>query len=229
MGRPPAASLRVDTPTRVLDAAELAFSLAGLAGAKLADIAGAAGIRRPSLLYHFASKERLYAAVVERGFDALGEVLAQAMRSEGRFFARLQLVVSAFVDFVDQRPQLARLVVRQMIESDSPGQRILVERVAPLLDDIEAWISREGAEYLRPGVPVRAAILQICSSILLRAASGEIRSRMWGDVDEDWILVEALFLRTRSMSSSSTHALDEQLAREAGLANENAQSKDDGR
>lgn len=194
MARPTVASIVTDTPTRLLDAAERAFSLAGLAGTKLADIASVAGIRRPSLLYHFASKEKLYAAVVERGFDVLGEVLGEAMGSEGSFADRLNRVVLAFVSFLDGRPHLARLVLRQMIDDDSPGQRILVERVAPLLDRVVDWISREGAEVLRPDVPVRAAVLQICSNILLRSASGPLRQRLWGSEDGDWILVETLFV-----------------------------------
>ena len=77
MGRPPASRFEIDTPTRILDAAEHAFAIAGLAGARLADIAGAAGIRRPSLLYHFSSKERLYGAVVERAFAVLTDTLTQ--------------------------------------------------------------------------------------------------------------------------------------------------------
>jgi AcrR family transcriptional regulator len=172
-----------------LDAAENAFALAGLAGAKLADIAAAAGIRRPSLLYHFSTKEGLYGAVVQRGFDALGEALAQAMATEGEFEERLRLVLAVFVDFLDRRPHLARIVCRQMIDGSGPGKEILLNRVAPLLDEVVSWIEREGEGRLRSQVSVRAATMQICSSVLLRSSSGELRNVLWGDFEDDWSLI----------------------------------------
>jgi AcrR family transcriptional regulator len=192
MGRPSANRFDVDTPTRILDAAEHAFAIAGLAGAKLADIAGAAGIRRPSLLYHFTSKERLYGAVVERAFDVLGATLVQAMEGEGDFETRLHRTLDRFVEFLDERPYLARLIVRQMIDGGSPGQAILLEQVGPLLDTVQRFIEREGAGRLRATVDVRNGILTICSGALVRAASGSLREPLWGRQDHMWAITEAL-------------------------------------
>ena len=203
MGRPTAASIDIDTPTRVLDAAERAFALAGLAGAKLADIASAAGIRRPSLLYHFASKENLYAAVVERGFDVLGEALAEAMGAGGAkedFDARLERVLAVYVDFLDSRPELARLFVRQLIDGESPGQRIVRDRVVPLLDRVSEWIRNEGGPRVRDDLPVRSAVLQVCASILLRTASGSLRNVLWGPDDDDRAMLLALLAPTDATS-----------------------------
>jgi AcrR family transcriptional regulator len=204
VGRPTAASIRIDTPTRVLDAAENAFALAGIAGAKLADIAAAAGIRRPSLLYHFSSKEGLYSAVVERGFDALGHSLGEAMDTEGEFEERLKRVLSCFVEFLDRRPHLARIVCRQIVDGSGPGKEILLNRVAPLLDRVVRWVEREGSERLRPEVSVRAATMQVCSSVLLRSASGELRTALWGDIEDDWSLIEALLFLDSEIDASSS-------------------------
>ena len=59
MGRPRATPDEDTTKMRVLRAAEVEFGRAGRDGARLEDIASAAGITRPSLLYHFASKDEL--------------------------------------------------------------------------------------------------------------------------------------------------------------------------
>lgn len=203
MGRPTAASIRIDTPTRVLDAAENAFALVGVAGAKLADIAAAAGIRRPSLLYHFSTKEGLYGAVVTRGFQALGEVLGGAMAIDGDFDERLRLVLSTFVDFLEQRPHLARIVCRQIVDGSGPGKEILLNEVAPLLDRVVHFIERGGADRLRPHIEVRAVTMQICSTVLLRAASGELRIPLWGHSDDDWSLVEALLFPDINATAST--------------------------
>src|SRR4051794_13657065 len=50
---------------RILEAARGEFALRGYS-ARLQDIAERAGLTHPTLLYHFGSKERLYAAVIEQ-------------------------------------------------------------------------------------------------------------------------------------------------------------------
>ena len=52
--------------TRILDAAEHAFSAYGFARSSMADIATGADMSRPALYQHFANKEEIYAAVLER-------------------------------------------------------------------------------------------------------------------------------------------------------------------
>src|SRR5690606_37828671 len=56
------------TPTRVriLDIAEQEFATRGYRGASLSEIASGVGIRTPSLCKHFASKQALYDAVLDR-------------------------------------------------------------------------------------------------------------------------------------------------------------------
>ena len=79
MGRPRADAHAVPTNERILNAAERIFSENGYPGARLADIAAEADIRRPSLLYHFESKEVLYEAMVHRLFNRLMETLTGFM------------------------------------------------------------------------------------------------------------------------------------------------------
>ena len=48
------------TVERLLEAGEAEFAARGYADARLEDIAAAVGVRRASLLYHFATKQELY-------------------------------------------------------------------------------------------------------------------------------------------------------------------------
>lgn len=181
------------TKERLLEAAEIEFALGGFDGAKLADIAKRVGIRRPSLLYHFPSKTELYKATVERAFLQLGDTLSTGMSSSKPFRDRLKAITERFSAFLEQRPFLARLVIREFLSGDGPGREILLSKVAPLLDLVEAFIGEEGGELVRGSLPIRAAIMSSVSNILLKNASGGLQEALWGSGDHSWTLTRFVF------------------------------------
>jgi AcrR family transcriptional regulator len=196
----------IGTADRVLDAAEREFAAVGYAPARLADIAARAGIRRPSLLYHFPSKELLYRAVVERAFDRLGAALVQFMGTDGEFEQQLEGVVRAFAEFLDAHPSLPPIIVRELIDDPtheldtvrrggSVGRTIMLERVVPLLTLVEAFIRTRGHEHLRPNLPVRAALVQVAANFLLHSAAGSLAEPLWGPGDHALALAKLLFLQ----------------------------------
>jgi AcrR family transcriptional regulator len=193
MGRPPANAAAPATAERLLDAAEQAFATQGYGGARLEDIAAAAGIRRPSLLYHYPSKDALYAAVVRRTFARLGRALSDAMARDVGFDGRLAAVVRGYADFIADNPGMAQILLRELLDAQGPGQELLLGEVAPLLDVVERFVRIEGRGSLRRGVPVRAAILQVASGIILRSAAGELQEPLWGAEDHAWTLARVLF------------------------------------
>lgn len=193
MGRPPASAASAATAERLLDAAEQAFAQHGLRGARLEDIASAAGIRRPSLLYHYPSKDLLYAAVVRRTFARLGAALTQVIAGRASFRERFDAVVDCYTEFLDGRPGHARVLVWELLDGQGPGRSILLEEVVPLLDIVERFVRIDGHGEIRRDLPVRAAILQIASHTVLRAAAAEFRAALWGDLDHTRALARALF------------------------------------
>jgi AcrR family transcriptional regulator len=199
MGRPRASTVDVATPERILAAAAAEFAQHGFARATLADIARRAGIRRPSLLYHFASKDLLYAAVVRDVFARLTEVLLAPMRLHASFEARLEALVRAYAGFLGDHPQHARIVIREMLEDAGPGTTILREQIAPLLGSVVAFLEIAGAGVLREGLPLQAAVMQVASDMLLQHASGPVGHVMWGTSSpgRSWQLTEALLLAGR--------------------------------
>ncbi len=195
MARPKKRSIDVATPERILRAAEQVFALHGPVGARLADIALLAGITRPSLLHHFPSKEALYEACVHGAFAELGTVLGHAMQAEGAFVTRLEQVVRSFVSFAEARPHIARLILREVLGDDGPGRALLLEHADPLISGVEAFLLEAGAGQLRPGLPVRAAMLQFVADVLVRAGAGDLRIPLWGLGEHAWTLVHTMFLQ----------------------------------
>ncbi|MDQ4118701.1 MAG: TetR/AcrR family transcriptional regulator [Actinomycetota bacterium] len=69
-----------DAPGRkrlILDGAAEILAANGFHGARMAQIAGASGITGPALYRHFAGKDALHAAVIERGMDIVEETMAR--------------------------------------------------------------------------------------------------------------------------------------------------------
>jgi AcrR family transcriptional regulator len=176
MGRPTTVQGLAPTTERLLDAAEAEFAVAGFDGATLEAIAARAGIRRPSLLHHFATKEALYEATVRRVFDALGIALAPALGIPDDFELTVECLVAAYQQFLAERPTFAPLVLREVIDGRGPGREFLLTVIAPLLDQLEALVARQR----RPALPLRAAILQVACAPLVRSAWGPLGDRLWG-------------------------------------------------
>ena len=74
-----AAASGTDARTRILDAAETMVRARGVSGLTLEAAAREAGVSKGGLLYHFASKEALLAAMLRRLADFVAEDFVDAM------------------------------------------------------------------------------------------------------------------------------------------------------
>lgn len=181
MGRPRREDIDTDTTERILAAAEEAFAQHGFADARLEDIAAAAGVRRPSLLYHFPAKETLYRAVIDRVFARLRNALAAAIAVEGSFDERADAMVRNYTTFIVENPNLSRLFLRELLHSGEAAEQLLREQVAPLLDLAEAFVKEAGRGQLRESLDVRGSILQIVGGAVLYSIAGRLAPVLWHD------------------------------------------------
>ena len=193
MARPKLGTHKVPTDERILQAAEKAFGQRGFERATLADIAAEAGIRRPSLLYHFETKDVLYKAVIRRVFDALKQNLLKAMKPAS-FEEQVLLLSDAFLAFVQKRPSFAPLVLRDIIDGQGPSQEILATEIGPVLSLVEQWLTAEGQSKLGENFPVRAAIMQICVGAMLYSSSGPLQHPLWNGDGSTRELAAKIFL-----------------------------------
>ncbi len=109
------------TAERILDAAEELFAERGYNGTTLRDVATRVGVRPPSLYNHFASKDALYAAVLERGIGPLIELLARSAAASAAEAYDPGGLVSDAMAILARRPGLPRLVLHETLAG---GQRL---------------------------------------------------------------------------------------------------------
>lgn len=182
MGRPRHDASVVAATTRVLEAAIVAFARQGFHGAALAEIAAAAGITRPSLLYHFPSKEQLYVAALGAVFADIDALIAVATGPHDDATvavagARLIGLVEDFAAFAAARPDTTRLLLRAIVADDDPATRtLLAAQAGPTIDRVEAFARRAGAAP----EGLRRALMMVIVDTLARAAAGDVAPALWG-------------------------------------------------
>jgi TetR/AcrR family transcriptional regulator len=131
-----------DTRDRVLQVAQALFAERGYRGTSLRDIAKRIGIKAPSLLHHFPSKQQLYLAVLDRMFESLEDAAnAIAWGRESRQ-ERMRQAIGDTIDFIASRPDFVRIMWKEMADESGVGRQVLKRRLPPLFSIAVNFIFR---------------------------------------------------------------------------------------
>jgi AcrR family transcriptional regulator len=165
-----------DTGERIHDAGLTLFNDRGYTGTTVREIADACGLTPGAIYNHYASKEALLFAIVDRVHDEADAVLSETLRASGADpVVQLEALASAFTAFHIARPRETRVANRDYIylpagERDSVVRRR--RRVRALFADVLREGERRGSfsfAELGSTDAVQAASMAILNMVVLVA------------------------------------------------------------
>ena len=129
-----------DVREHILRAATRLFAERGFDGTPLQAVADAVGVRKPSVLYHFASKDALRSAVLDAMIARWTEVLPTVLLAAAK--DRFDAVLDSITDFFAADPDRARLLMREALDRPDALHTLLATHVRPWVQVIAAQLAR---------------------------------------------------------------------------------------
>ncbi|MEZ4375353.1 MAG: helix-turn-helix domain-containing protein [Polyangiaceae bacterium] len=165
---------RASSAELICEAATRLFARQGFDGTSLQAIAAQVGITKPTLLYHYPSKDALRAAVLENLFAHWRSTVPQLLEAVTSGHARFEALTNELIRFFREDPDRALLLMRELM--DRP-----VHMREQVIDNLRPWL-RVVAEYIRTGKRI-----------------GQIRE----DVDEESYLLHVVTLTIATLSNAT--------------------------
>ena len=139
---------------RILDAAKHVFITQGMAGARMQDIADAAGINKAMLHYYFRNKEKLFETIFAEAFENLFPKLQSILESDQSIFKKVELICIEYINQMQAMPYLPIFVLSEVNrQPDEFLKKMFGKRRPPIkafADTIEMAIQQKEIKPIHP-------------------------------------------------------------------------------
>ena len=160
-------TVKTDTESRILQAAEEEFLLKGLEGARTTAIAERAGVTHAMLHYYFRTKIMLFERIIEEKMRNAGNIMqAVFVLGDMPLMERVKRGVEQHFDFIAANPNLPRFVIQE-IYSHPERHEIMRSQVLTItkdwLCDLQRHIDESAATKATEWIDARMLLLDIVS------------------------------------------------------------------
>lgn len=146
------------------------------------DLAQAVGISQGAVFRHFASKEAIWLAVMDRASDTLMSRLQTAAGTAPTPQAALQAVFMAHVDFVVAHPGVPRLLFQELQHAQDTALKARVRSLMQKYRSLLMGVLQQAQDqrWLAPGTDLQAAAVLFIGSVqglvMQSLLSGDVRA-----------------------------------------------------
>jgi AcrR family transcriptional regulator len=136
----------LSTREAIIVEARRCFAEHGYEGTSLNEIAEAVGIRRPSLLHHFPSKEAIYAEVFRLSLEGWSIRVDEATSRGVEGWQKVDLIITTGFRFFQENPEFVRIVSREALDGGANLGIDLGAALRPFFLRAQRWFDREITE-----------------------------------------------------------------------------------
>ncbi|MEP6682516.1 MAG: TetR/AcrR family transcriptional regulator [Parafilimonas sp.] len=144
----------ISVEQRILDAAKLVFVSQGMAGARMQDIADAAGINKAMLHYYFRNKEKLFETIFTEAFENLFPKVQSILESGQSVFKKIELVCVEYINQIQAMPYLPIFVLSEVNrQPDAFLKKMWSKRKPPIkafVEMIEVAVKQKQIQPIQP-------------------------------------------------------------------------------
>jgi TetR/AcrR family transcriptional regulator len=135
------------TREAILVEARRCFAEQGFPGTSLNDIAAGVGLRKPSLMHHFPSKEAIYREIFETSLsDWVNRVEEAVSEHQREGWTKVDHVVTAAFEFFKENPDFVRIMRREALDGQGHLGYDLGTVLRPFFERAVAYFDREMGE-----------------------------------------------------------------------------------
>lgn len=139
------------TEQQILDAAKKVFQTKGMEGARMQEIADAAGINKAMLHYYYRSKEMLFEAVFKAAFSLIAPQLNAILNDEASIEEKIRNFTHNYITFMMKHPYLPNFIFQELNRKEDFILKIKENTGFPNLEKFEVNLKEEiGAGILNP-------------------------------------------------------------------------------